>query len=837
MSRTPNHEAPESVNDGGSSNNKGKVCGGMPLVFLEGAVLFPHNVIVVPSLEGFSLQDLGESEFKEFRVLVTTSSENELAVGLQLEKDSPDGGFWVSKIATMATITGVTKVGSGQLGLVLKGRRPCILERVWAENRRYHAEATKLPLPTTDSREPISGGRKLLKTLALDMLRSSPLGSQELISLFNSTDDPVVLSYLIIPSLNLELSEKLQLLFEQDLLRLIEVITGALMREKEFSKLVAQVQEKVKADISDNMRKNFLREQLEGMKRELNSLEGVGSDADEFKKMLSEKDVPDTVAKEIIREIDRLEMMPAGSPEYMICHNFIETALGMPWGLDNTPMKSMAEATQILEKDHFGLVKVKERILDYVALLTHIKKTPPQILLLVGPPGVGKTSLVKSIAECLSRPFARLSLGGVEDVAEIRGHRRTYIGAMPGKIIESIRKAESMSPVILLDEIDKTGKSHRGDVSSALLEVLDPSQNESFVDHFLGFPYDLSNVVFVATANSTSTIPKPLLDRMEVIEVSGYSEDEKIRIAKRHLIPGLIKEYDLPRSYLNLSQTLLQEIIRNYTMESGVRSLKRKLSELARKGVAAVVSEHNLSRPDVELIRKILGPPYPRAQMNFAKLPFGVAIGLAYTQLGGETLLVETADVSQGDLKSQAKFKMTGSLGEVMQESASIARAFLFANASELGIDGTRVGRDVHIHFPEGAVPKDGPSAGVALLAALYSLYLKRPLLKKIAMTGEITLRGDVLPVGGIKEKVLAAHRAGVRKVIIPKANLNDLSELPMKVLDKTMFFPVSKMLDVLRITGLVSDKSHVEFQSYGHLLSSLNSGGQIRQSSTGYLN
>ncbi len=555
------------------------------------------------------------------------------------------------------------------------------------------------------------------------------------------------------------------------------------------NKIKNEINRKVRQDLDKRQRDYILREQLKTIQSELGEEDEISS----LKKRFQEKNLPEEVRKVFERELRHLERTPPFSPEYGVTLNYLEWILELPWNEYSEEVIDIVTTKKILDEDHYGLEKVKDRILDYLAVLQHNPEVKAPILCFVGPPGVGKTSLGKSIARALQRKFVRISLGGVRDESEIRGHRKTYIGAMPGKIIQGMRKAKTSNPVFLLDEVDKMGADFRGDPASALLEVLDPEQNNTFNDHFLGTDYDLSKVLFIATANSLETIHPALLDRMEIIRISGYTPEEKIEIAKRHLIPGLRKELKLKAKQFAVSQGALLRIIENYTLEAGVRQLKQVLDKLARKTVRKILEE-NIRTHTVSLkaLEKLLGPPkYLKEEYKRIKTP-GVALGLAWTPYGGDILFIEVV-TSPG----KGRLSLTGRLGEIMKESAQVAYAYLKANAKKWKIKTNFDEIDVFIHIPAGATPKDGPSAGITLLSALLSAFTHKTLRPDIAMTGEITLRGNVLPVGGIKEKLLAARRAKVKKVLMPELNRKDLRELPETLIENLEIVFVSTFDDV----------------------------------------
>lgn len=782
-----------------------------PAIFLEGGILFPQNVIILPGLAGFRLEDVGSQNVEGLSLCV-------IPKGVEGEFDNEllENGekYSYPNVGTIASVSGVTKLNSGQYGLIIKGSHAVNLSDLEDENGRYFVNASKIPHVKCDNSVESKAAIKMLKTLALEFFKNSPSGSQESFTLINSTEDPLILSNLVASHLTLSLEEKVKLLSRSEISKIIKDTTTALIKEGELSVLLLQIQDKVKNEVNANMKKAFLREQLEAMKKELGELDGSKGELYDLQDRLDDSGIPPSAHKEITKEIGRMEMMPPGSPEYMVSFNYVSWVLDLPWKRDAISPNTIDEAISILNNDHFGLVKVKERIIEYIASLMHVKTAKSQILLLVGPPGVGKTSLVKSVASALNRPYERISLGGVDDVSEIRGHRRTYIGAMPGRIIDALKKAKSPSPVILLDEIDKAGKSHRGDLGAALLEVLDPEQNKSFVDLYIATPFDLSDVVFIATANSLEGISKPLLDRMEVITLPGYDEEEKVSIAKKHIIPKLTREFDLRRSDLNLSLSVLKLIIRHYTRESGVRMLKQRLTKLARKAVCNIVENKPTKKITTDNLSQLLGKPLVGAETSIGQLTPGVALGLAYTSYGGDVLHVEST--SYPPSTKSGSMKLTGSLGDVMKESASVVMSFIMSKSEFIGLDREKIEKlNIHVHFPEGAVPKDGPSAGVALLNSIVSLLSGKKLSKNLAMTGEITLRGDILPVGGIREKIMGAHKAGVDKVIIPAANWYDLDDVPRNIISKMQIFPLTKMEDALAVAGLLPNKKEIEPRFY----------------------
>lgn len=560
--------------------------------------------------------------------------------------------------------------------------------------------------------------------------------------------------------------------------------------------LERKISQRVKKQMEKTQKEYYLREQMKAIQKELGEKEGRAGEADELRTQMEEKNLPERVQEKILKEIDRLEKMPASSAEGSVIRNYVDWLLGLPWSEATEDDLDIRKAEEVLDADHYGLEKPKERVLEYLAVQKLVKGLKGPILCLVGPPGVGKTSLARSIARSLNRKFVRISLGGVRDEAEIRGHRRTYVGAMPGRIIQGMKTAGSINPVFLLDEIDKMAADFRGDPSAALLEVLDPEQNNTFSDHFVELPFDLSNVMFVTTANAVHNIPRPLLDRMEMLFIPGYTELEKLQIASRYLLPKQRKSHGLAEEQLSIGDDTLLKIVREYTRESGVRNLEQQIAALCRKAAKQIVSEEK-ERVSIlpEEIKDYLGAAKFRYGMAELEDQIGTVTGLAWTEVGGDTLLIEVT-VVQGT----GKLTLTGQLGDVMKESAQAAFSYTRSKAEELGLaPDFHEKNDIHIHIPEGAIPKDGPSAGITIATALISALTKRYVSKHVAMTGEITLRGRVLPIGGLKEKSLAAHRAGYKKILIPKDNERDLKDIPESVRSDVEFVPVSHMDQVLK--------------------------------------
>ncbi|MBQ5821283.1 MAG: endopeptidase La [Clostridia bacterium] len=615
-----------------------------------------------------------------------------------------------------------------------------------------------------------------------------------------SIDDLGFLTDYITQNLFLKYQDKQRILETLDPEDRMALLLQILEREIEIAELENQISDRTKERIAKNQRDFYIREQIHALEEELGEYDPddeIGVYTDKINKSAA----PEEVRKKLLKEVERLAKMPIGAQEAGVSRIYLDTCLDLPWGKFTTEDVDIARARSILESDHYGLAKVKERILETLVVLKKMPQYNGQILCLVGPPGTGKTSVAQSIARATGRKFARVSLGGVHDEAEIRGHRRTYVASMPGKIIEAVREAGSVNPVILLDEVDKIGSDYKGDPASALLEVLDPEQNKTFKDHFLDLPFDLSNVLFILTANTADTMPRPLLDRTEVIELSSYTQEEKIHIAKEHLIPKQIKKHGLTAKEFKITDAGLNDLIRSYTREAGVRVLERTIASLCRKALKYLAEHPEETKVSFKPanLEAFLGPRKYRDDPLAKKDQVGIVTGLAYTAVGGEVMPVEVS-VMEGT----GKIQMTGSLGDVMKESANAAISYIRSKASELGIDGDFYkNKDIHIHVPEGAVPKDGPSAGVTMTTALVSELTGRKVDHTVAMTGEITLRGRVLPIGGLKEKTMAAYKAGIKKVVLPAANLPDLEEIDPVVRESLIFVP-AESIDTVLATALV---------------------------------
>jgi ATP-dependent Lon protease len=637
-----------------------------------------------------------------------------------------------------------------------------------------------------------------VQTLFARLIGLMPYLPEELALAAANVDDPSALCHLVASTLRLKTAEKQQLLELDDVEKRLRAVLVILNRELEVAELGSKIQNQVVSEMESTQREYFLRQQLKAIQEELGEADPEQAEITELRNRANEVTLPEEARKAVDRELARLEKLPAASAEYGVIRTYVEWIISLPWDKETQDNLDLVKARKVLDADHYDLDKVKDRIIEYLAV-SKLKEgdLSGPILCFVGPPGVGKTSLGQSIAKTLGRKFTRISVGGVRDEAEIRGHRRTYIGALPGTIIRALRDSETRNPVFLIDEIDKMGADWRGDPASAMLEVLDPEQHSTFRDHYLDLPFDLSKVLFICTANQLETIPPPLLDRMDVIQLSGYTEEEKLGIAKKYLVPKQLKEHGLKRALLTFTDKGLRTIIREYTREAGVRQLERQIASVCRKAARRVAEgETKKTSADEKTVRESLGPRRFLADVRKRTSEPGVATGLAVTAVGGDVLFIEAIAYPGG-----GHLKVTGQLGEVMQESAQAAHSWVRTHARELGIDPDWFGQnDVHLHVPAGAVPKDGPSAGITMATAIASIATGKPVSDQVAMTGEITLSGQVLPIGGLRDKVLAAERAGITKVIFPSENESDLEELPPETREELEFVPVDWIEEVLGV-------------------------------------
>ncbi len=698
---------------------------------------------------------------------------------------------------TVAQIMKMLKMPDGSTTAIIQGKKRFeLIEMVQVEpyfKAKVMPFSEQKPEETNKEFDAVVGN---IRDVALSIIEKSPHIPTEAQFAIKNIESASFLINFISSNLNISVAEKQELLAIADLSERAIKVLEHLNKELQMLELKNQIQSKVKVDLDKQQKEYFLHQQMKLIQEELGG--GISKEIEDLRAKAALKKWPQKVQEVFEKEISKLERVNQASPEYPLTLNYIETLIELPWNEFTEDNFDLKNAIKILDKQHFGLKKVKDRVLEHLAVLKLRKDMKSPIICLVGPPGVGKTSLGKSIAEALGRKYARISLGGLRDEAEIRGHRKTYIGAMPGRIIQNLKRVKSGNPVFILDEIDKVGNSFQGDPSSALLEVLDPEQNTSFYDNYLELEYDLSNVMFIATANSLSTIQPALLDRMEIIELSGYSIEEKIEISKQHLIPKLIKEAGLNTKQVKISKKIIEKVISDYTRESGVRNLERKLGAIIRNIAKLVAMDEEIPNINEEFVQKVLGPSHPRDKY-FGNDFAGVVTGLAWTSVGGDILFIETS-LSKG----KGKLTLTGNLGDVMKESALIALEYLRAHSKELDIDIRLFDQyNVHIHVPEGATPKDGPSAGITIFTALASAFTQRKIRAKLAMTGEITLRGQVLPVGGIKEKILAAKRAEIKEIVLSSQNRADVEEIEPEYLKGLIFHYIDRVDQLLEIALL----------------------------------
>jgi ATP-dependent Lon protease len=760
----------------------------LPLVPLFNVVVFPNMV--------FPLEVFGEQTM----TLVDEAMAADRIVGLVMSKKSPkeikNEADDLYGIGTSVVIVKMAKTGENGATLLVQGvSRFKIIEFV--DGRPYMRARVEVVEDEVEKDIEIEALMANLNGLFERMVKLSPVLPQEFGAMAKAITSPSVLADVIASIINSVPAEKQKILEILDVKERLKEVTRLISHQLEVLELGNKIQSQVKDDIDKSQREYYLRQQLKAIKQELGETDEANVEVAEYRAKIEKKNLPAEAKKEAERELERLSRMHPSSAEYTVASTYLDWITALPWKESTEDNLDIKKARKILDDDHFGLDKAKKRIIEYLAVRKLKPDSKGPILCFVGPPGTGKTSLALSIAHALGRKFIRIALGGVRDEAEIRGHRRTYVGALPGRIIQGIRRVESNNPVFVLDEIDKVGSDFRGDPSSALLEVLDPEQNYSFMDHYLDAPFDLSHVIFITTANVLDTIPPPLRDRMEVIELPGYTLDEKVKIAERYLIPRQTAANGISQQHISFTRSAITLIITGYTREAGLRNLEREIGTICR-GIASMVAEGELKKASITVkdLHKYLGPIRIMSEVSARTSKPGVATGLAWTPTGGDILFIEATA-----MKGKKGLTLTGQLGDVMKESAMAALSFIRANASDLGISVDFFEEnDIHVHVPAGAIPKDGPSAGVTMLTALASLLTGKTVKKDLAMTGEITLRGLVLPVGGIKEKVLAAHRAGIKTIILPKWNKKDMVDIPQKVQKDMQFYFVDDMLEVLKI-------------------------------------
>jgi ATP-dependent Lon protease len=758
----------------------------LPLLPLRGMIVFPYVVVPLDVGRDKSISALEEAMVNDR--LIVLSAQRQAKVNEPNQKD-------IYEMGTVAEIKQLLKLPDGTIRVLVEGLRRVQIVKYLQIDPHYQVQISEVMEEEEKTIETEALIRSTLYHFEQFIKLSKKVPPEVLISVTN-IEDPGRLADIIASHLNLKVEEKQEILEAVSPRTRLETLCALLIKEIDVLEMERKIHMRVRKQMEKTQKEYYLREQMKAIQKELGDTDERTAELEELRSKMANLNLPTEVEEKVLKEIERLEKMPPMSAEGVVVRNFIDWILALPWDITTEERLDVNIAEQILNEDHYGLEKVKERILEYLAVCQLTKQLKGPILCLIGPPGVGKTSLAKSVARALNRKFVRFSLGGVRDEAEIRGHRRTYVGAMPGKIIQIMRQAGSKNPVILLDEVDKMSTDFRGDPSSALLEVLDPEQNCMFGDHYLEVPFDLSKVLFITTANLYHGIPRPLLDRMEIISIAGYTEEEKLEIAKRHLLPKQAKEHGLSEEDLIITDKVLQHIINGFTRESGVRNLERQLAAVCRKAALEIVKTSKRPvRVNKLNLQKFLGAPKYRHNMAEEMDQVGLATGLAWTEVGGEILLIEVTRV-----KGKGQLILTGKLGEVMRESAQAAYSYIRSRARELGIEEDFHERyDLHIHIPEGAIPKDGPSAGITMATAILSALTNRPIRKDIAMTGEITLRGRVLPIGGLKEKVLAAHRGGIKKIIIPRQNEKDLEEIPANISRRVNIVMVESMDEVWR--------------------------------------
>jgi ATP-dependent Lon protease len=759
----------------------------LPVLPLKDTVVFPESVTPLAIGQERSIK-LVEDVVSGDRVLALVTVKNP-------EAEQP-GWDDLHTVGTAAVIHKMIKVPDGTLRILVQGVKRIGLDRQVSDDPYLVGEFVELPDEVKDTPE-VEALTRNVQNLFGRVIGLVPYLPEELQIAAANVDDPSALCNLVASTLRLKTEEKQRLLELTDIDGRLREISAILNRELEVFELGSKIQSQVQEEMEKGQREFFLRQQLKAIQDELGEGDADQAEVNELRSRLDELDLPEGVRKAAERELARLEKLPSAAAEYGVIRTYLDWLVTLPWNKTTEDNLDLQHARQVLDEDHFDLEKVKERILEHLAVSKLKNDLSGPILCFVGPPGVGKTSLGQSIGRALGRKFARLSVGGVRDEAEIRGHRRTYIGAMPGTIIRTLRDAESMNPVMLIDEIDKMGTDFRGDPASAMLEVLDPEQNKNFRDHYLDLPFDLSKVLFICTANTLDTIPSPLLDRMDVIQLSGYTEDEKFGIAKRYLLPKQLEAHGLDEERVKVTDSALRRIIREYTREAGVRNLERRLADVLRKAARQIAEGKTRAktlRIDERRLRSWLGPRRFEGEVRKRTSDPGVATGLAFTAVGGDVLFIEATAYP-----GKARLTITGQLGDVMQESAQTALSWVRAHADQLGVDPTWFQKhDVHVHVPAGAVPKDGPSAGITMATAIASLVLGQPVADDVGMTGEITLTGQALPIGGVREKVLAAERAGLKRVILPRDNEPDLEELPAETKRQLTFVPVDTIDQVL---------------------------------------
>lgn len=775
----------------------------LPLIPLRGLSIFPYMVLHFDVGRRKSIRALEAAMAHDQHIFLTTQ--------LNIENDAP-GVSDFYEVGTICKIKQMLKLPGDAIRVLVEGIQRGRVETILEEAPYFKVEIA----PHVDSEDMDKETRALMRACVGAFEKYSSMNnrtSAEVLLSVATIDEPGRLADTIASQISLKIDERQALLNAFDVKARLEKLFKILLTEVELLAVERDINDKVKNQINKSQKEYYLREQIKAIRDELGEEEAQEDEIDDMRRKLKKLKLSKKIEKKVSTEIDRYSRLSPSSAESGVIRTYVNWILDLPWKKETKDAMDLSNAQCILDEDHYGLESVKERVVEYLAVRDLTKSMKGPIICLVGPPGVGKTSIAKSIARALGREFVRMSLGGVRDEAEIRGHRRTYIGAIPGRIINGVKEAGTRNPVFLFDEIDKLASDFRGDPASALLEVLDPEQNKEFTDHYLEVPFDLSKVMFITTANTLTTIPRPLLDRMEVIQVSGYTEYEKLNIAKKYLVPKKMQEHGLSKTALSVSDDCLMQLIRKYTRESGVRELERKIADLCRKATVRIVKgEVKSVRVTDKNVHKYLGKEKYHYDLVGASNQTGIVTGLAWTAVGGDTLSIEV-----NTMKGKGKLQLTGQLGAVMKESAQAGLSYIRTVADTYGIDEDFHEKfDLHIHIPEGAIPKDGPSAGITMATAVISALSGIPVNRYVAMTGEITLRGRVLPIGGFKEKSLAAKRAGITKIVFPYDNQKDLEDIPDSVKDSITFVPVKTMEEVLK-HALLPEQADVDGKAHRH--------------------
>lgn len=761
-----------------------------PLIPLRDVVVFPQMVTPLFVSRSKSIAALEQALLRDDRLVVLVAQRDP-----DTEEPLQDD---VYEIGTLAEVMQMLKLPDGTVKVLVEGSCRVLLNDFFDEEAHLSAKVEEEKEIVKDDAQSKTLIRLTVEKFEQYVKSTKKINPESLLAV-SGIGQPGRLADIIATYLGLDVAERQKCLEIIDATERLEYVGQLLSRELELAYLEQQIHDRVRFNLEKTQREYYLREKMRIIQEELNADgEGVGEIA-EYKQKIAKAKLAPAAHEKAMKELQRLEKMMPQTAEAAVIRTFLDTLVALPWNKRSRDVLDLNHAEEVLHEDHYGLEKVKERILEYLAVRKLAKQPQGTILCLVGPPGVGKTSLVKSIAKSMNRKFARISLGGVNDEAEIRGHRRTYIGAMPGRIIQAIKQAGSRNPVVLLDEIEKMTRNYMGDPTAAMLEVLDPDQNAHFTDHYLDTPFDLSEVFFVATANSLDYVPRPLLDRLEVIRLSGYTEQEKVAITEQHITPKITEQHGLSSKQIKIAEPAIRKIIQEYTREAGVRNLERSIATICRKVAMQIVKGDETSvKITPQNLIKYLGPPRVVREDEISRYPqVGIVNGLAWTETGGEMLQIEV-----NTMPGKGKMQLTGQLGDVMKESAAAALSYIRSHADQIGLKDTAWmdNLDIHIHLPEGAIPKDGPSAGVAMTVALFSAISRRPVRASLAMTGEVTLRGRILTIGGLKEKVLAALRAGIKTVLLPTGNIKDLMEIPDYVKDRLELIPVSHLDEVFKI-------------------------------------